>query len=168
MGTFGIKEMEELLAIHEMAEFNLDIDATVATLVENPQYELPSCGWSIKGKDAVRELYRRMLIGGDKRNIWADKRVHAINETTLCREAYVYFDTEKGRVTGQYFAVVEFKDNLILGERLYMDSTFAAAMNEVLGADFGDVPGVSRLADVVPPPVPRMDRAAAHAANSNH
>lgn len=168
MGTFTIQQMEELLAIHEMAEFKLDIDATLATLVDDPRYELPSIGWSIKGKDAVRELYARMLTGGDERNIWADKRVHAINDTTLCREAYVYFDTGEGRVTGQYFAVIVFSGDRILGERLYMDKAFADVMSQILGADFGDVPGVSRLADVVPPPVPRLDRAAAHAASSDH
>ncbi|MGW4533678.1 hypothetical protein ACWEOI_22295 [Nocardia sp. NPDC004340] len=168
MEKFTLQQMEEVLAIHEMAEFNLDLDATLATLVDNPVYELPTLGWHIEGRDAVRETYARMLPGSDKRNIWADKRVHAISDNELCREAYVYFDTEEGRVTGRYFVVMAFEGNRISGERMYMDTTFAKAMAEMLGPDFGDIPGVSRLEDKSPPPVPRLDRAAEHAANPRH
>ncbi|GEE01686.1 hypothetical protein nbrc107696_21320 [Gordonia spumicola] len=109
-----------------------------------------------------------MLPGSERVNTWADRRVHAVSENELCREAYVYFDTPDGRVTGQYFAVMAFEGDKIKGERMYMDTSFCASMTEILGADFGDIPGVSRLADVVPPPVPRLDRAAEHAANANH
>lgn len=166
--TLTLEQMEALLAEHEMAEFNLDLDGTMATLVDNPVYELPALGWHIEGQEAVRETYRRLLVGSDKGNMWADKRVHAVSGNSLCREAYVYIDTPKGRVTGQYFVTLIFEGDKILGERMYMDTTFAAAMADILGPDFGDVPGVSRLEDKTPPPVPRLDRAAAHAANSNH
>lgn len=164
-----LPEMEELLALHEKAEFEMDIDATMATLVENPAYELPSIGWYILGREAVFETYQRMLRGSDIRNVWADKRVHAISDSTLCREAYVYFDTAGGRVTGQYFTVIEFEDDKIRGERMYTDAAWSSELGLMLGGeDFGKVPGVSRLADMVPPPVPRLDRAAVHAANQNH
>ncbi|GAB1811964.1 nuclear transport factor 2-like protein [Mycobacterium sp. MUNTM1] len=164
-----LEQMEELLAIHEMAEFNLDIDATMATLVENPIYELPALNWHIEGQDAVRETYRRLLHGGDVRNMWAEKRTHAIADGSLCREAYVYVDTDEGvRVTGRYNVVMDFEGDKIAGERMFMDATFAKAMAEILGPDFGDVPGVSPLDEKSPPPVPRLDRAAVHAANSNH
>lgn len=132
----------------------------MATLVDNPVYELPSIGWHIEGRDAVLETYRRMLPGSEVRNVWADRRVHAISENELCREAYVYFDTPEGRTTGQYFAVMAFEGDKILGERMYMDTSFAKAMTDILGPDFGDIPGVSRLADTVSTPVPRLDRAA--------
>lgn len=168
MAQFTQQQMEELLALHEKAEFDMDLDATMATLVENPVYELPTMGWRIEGHDAVLETYKRMLPGSERVNTWADRRVHAVSENELCREAYVYFDTPDGRVTGQYFAVMAFEGDKIKGERMYMDTSFCASMTEILGADFGDIPGVSRLADVVPPPVPRLDRAAEHAANANH
>ncbi|NMO03523.1 hypothetical protein HH308_20105 [Gordonia sp. TBRC 11910] len=168
MSEFTQQQMEDLLALHEKAEFEMDLEATMATLVDNPVYELPSIGWHIEGRDAVLETYRRMLPGSEVRNVWADRRVHAISENELCREAYVYFDTPEGRTTGQYFAVMAFEGDKILGERMYMDTSFAKAMTDILGPDFGDIPGVSRLADTVPTPVPRLDRAAEHAANANH
>jgi hypothetical protein len=167
--TLTLQQMEELLAIHEMAEFNLDIDGTMATLVEHPIYELPALNWHIEGWDAVKETYRRLLHGGDVRNIWAEKRTHAITESSLCREAYVYVDTDDGvRVTGRYLVAMDFEGDKIAGERMFMDVTFAKAMSEILGPDFGEIPGVSRLDEMSPPPVPRLDRAAVHAANPDH
>lgn len=168
MANLTLQEMEDLLALHEKGEFEMDLDATMDTLTDHPVYELPSIGWHIEGRAAVRATYERMFVGSDRRNIWADKRVHAITDNHLCREAYVYFDTDEGRVTGQYFVTIVFQGNRILGERMYMDTAFAKAMSEDLGPDFGSIPGVSRLAAVVPPPVPRQDRAAAHAASTNH
>lgn len=168
MAQFTLQQMEELLALHEKAEFDMDLDATMDTLVDNPVYELPALGWRIEGRPAVYETYKRLLPGGDERNLWADKRVHAVSEFELCREAYVYFDTDEGRKTGLYVAIIAFEGDKILGERMYMDSTYAKAMAEILGDDFGDIPGVYRLADVVPAPVPRLDRAAEHAANASH
>ncbi|MCV7065913.1 hypothetical protein H7H51_09610 [Mycolicibacterium farcinogenes] len=167
--TLTLQQMEELLSIHETAEFNLDIDATMATLVDHPVYELPTLNWHIEGWDAVKELYRRMLHGGDVRNFWADKRTHAITPGSLIREAWVYFDTDEGvRTTGSYNVVMEFEGDKILAERMFMDASFAKTMASVLGPDFGDIPGVCPLDQKHPPPVPRLDRAAAHAANSNH
>lgn len=166
--TLTLAEMEELLAVHEQAEFNLDLDGTMATLIDNPRYELPGLGWYIEGQEAVRELYRRLLHAGDVHNLWADKRVHATSPSSLTREAWVYFDTPEGRTTGQYFVAMDFEGDKIAGERMYMCDRYAAMMGEALGADFGDIPGVQRMEDVAPPPAPRMDRAAVHAANSNH
>lgn len=162
-----LEQMEELLIAHETAEFNMDLDGVMATLVEHPVFEMPAVGLQIEGYEAVREMYRRFLAGGDRMNIWADRRVHAVSDNELVREAYVYFDTPEGRVTGQYCVVLTFEGDKLLGEKFYMDVTFAKAMSEALG-DILDLPGVHRLADVAPPPVPRLDRAAAHAANSRH
>lgn len=168
--TLTLEQMEELLSVHELAEFNLDLDATMATLVENPVFQLPTLNWYIEGQDGVRELYRRMLHGGDIRNFWADKRTHAVSASSLVREAWVYFDTDEGvRATGSYNVVMDFEGDKILGERMFMDAGFAKVMAQVLGPDFGDVPGVHPLDQKHPEPVARLDdRAAAHLANTNH
>jgi hypothetical protein len=165
------EQMEEVLIVHETAEFDGDLDAVMATLVANPQYELPSIGWHIEGQAGVRELYRRWLQGTETRNVWAEKRVQAfsIDENALIRDAYVYYDGDDGqRVTGRYSTAISFEGGLISGERMFMEAPFAKIMYDILGADFGDVPGVSKLEDVSPPPVARLDRVAAHAANPHH
>lgn len=167
--TLTLQQMEELLAIHEVAEFNLDLDGVMATLVDNPVYEFPGLNYYVEGWEPVTETYRRFLRGGDERNIWAEKRTHAISENSLSREAYVFFDTLDGsRVTGRYSVIMDFEGDKIAGERMFMDATFAKACYEIFGDDFIDVPGVRLLNEASPPPVPRLDRAAAHAANSDH
>lgn len=148
MADLTLDEMEALLHKHEEYELNYDFDGTISTLTQNPQYELPSLGWKIEGRDAVTELYRRMLPGGLRRAMWAEKRVHAVAPNTLAREAFCTFNTPEGRrVTGQYMAVIAYDpdEKLIIGERLYMDLAFAQSMARELGPDFGDIPGVSKI-----------------------
>lgn len=148
MTDLTLDEMEALLHKHEEYELNYDFEGTISTLTAFPQYELPTLGWKIEGRDAVVELYRRMLPGGLKQAMWAEKRVHAVAPNTLAREAFVMFNTPDGRrVTGQYMAVIAYDpvEKLIIGERLYMDSSFAEAMALELGEDFGDIPGVSKI-----------------------
>lgn len=167
--TLTLAQMEELLAIHEEAEFNVDLDGTMATLVDNPVYEFPALNYYVEGWEPVTETYRRFLRGGFERNIWAEKRTHAVSPSSLCREAYVFFDDLDGnRLTGRYNVVMDFEGEKISGERMFMDATFAKACYEIFGADFIEVPGVRWLSEVSPPPLPRLDRAAVHAANRNH
>ncbi|MCV7193100.1 hypothetical protein [Mycolicibacterium brumae] len=167
--TLTLDQMEELLAAHEEAEFNVDLEGTMATLVDNPVYELPALNYYIEGDEAVRETYRRFLKGGADRNIWAEKRTHAIAPNSLCREAYVYVDLNDGsRVTGRYSVIMDFEGTKISGERMFMDATFAKACHEIFGEDFIDVPGVEWLSEKSPAPMPRLDRAAVHAARPKH
>ena len=146
-------EMEEVLHAHEKGELEEDLDATMATLVDNPHYELPTLGYAFDGYDAVREAYSRIMPGTRTRNVAAKMRVHAIDSNTLVREAHVSFNTRSGeRVNGNYIVVMSFdpEQRLISGERMYMDTNFAAMMSENLGPDFADVPGVTKLSDVAP------------------
>lgn len=146
-------EMEEVLLAHEKGELEEDLDATMATLVTNPHYELPTLGYAFDGYDAVREAYSRIMPGTRTRNVAAKMRVHAIDSNTLVREAHVSFNTRSGeRVNGNYIVVMSFdpEQRLISGERMYMDTNFAAMMSENLGPDFADVPGVTKLSDVAP------------------
>lgn len=143
------KEMEEILLVHEIAELEMDVEATMATLAPNPHYELASLGWAIDGEDAVRETYRRILPNRG-RDVAAEKRVHAMAANTLLREAFMSFNSLEGeRLTGLYLVVMAFDPELkkISGERMYMDPNFGKMMAENLGPDFGGLPGVSRIGD---------------------
>ena len=147
-----LKEMEAVLLAHEIAELEQDIDATMATVVPDPHYELSALGWIIDGPAAVREMYRRILPM-DHRDVAAKKRIHAVSENSLLREAVMSFNNLEGkRVSGLYLVVLAFDPvlKLISGERMYMDPLFGQMMSEQLGPDFGEVPGVSRTADRLP------------------
>jgi hypothetical protein len=146
-------EMEEILLEHEIAELEMDVERTMATLIDDPQYELPTLGFAIRGADAVRETYRRIMRTVVDRDIAAEMRVHAIAANTLIREACVSFNLADGRrVTGLYSVIMSFdpEKEKITGERMYMDTNFAAYMTEQLGDDFDQIPGVTKLADVLP------------------
>ena len=146
-------EMEDLLLEHEVAELEMDVERTMRTLIDDPQYELPTLGYAIRGADAVRETYRRIMRTVVDRDIAAEMRVHAIADNTLVREACVSFNLATGeRVTGLYSVIMAFDPEvkLITGERMYMDTNFAAYMTEQLGDDFDQIPGVTKLGDVLP------------------
>lgn len=147
------KEMEEILLEHELAELEQDVERTMATLVDSPHYELPTLGFAIRGTDAVRETYRRIMRTVVERDIAAEMRVHAVSANTLIREAVVSMNLADGsRVSGTYNVIMSFdpEQRKITGERMYMDTNFAAYMTEQLGDDFDQVPGVTKLAEVLP------------------
>ncbi|HJQ05469.1 MAG TPA: hypothetical protein VJ872_08505 [Nocardioides sp.] len=146
-------EMEEILLEHEIAELEQDVPRTMATLVDNPQYELPTLGFAIRGTEAVTETYRRIMRTVVERDIAAEMRVHAVAANTLIREAVVSMNLADGtRVSGTYNVIMGFdpEQRKITGERMYMDTNFAAYMTEQLGEDFDQVPGVTKLGDVLP------------------
>lgn len=149
----SLKEMEDLLLAHEIAELNQDIDATMDTVVANPHYELPPLGLKLDGQEAVRELYKRILPT-QTMDFAARKRVHGIAPNTLIREAYMTFnDPHTGvRHTGLYCVILAFDpvERKITGERQYADSEYAAVWRWQLGDDFEQVPGVSRITDSAP------------------
>jgi hypothetical protein len=140
-----LEQMEAVLYLHEKAERSGDLETIMSTVSGDPHYELVSVGWKVDGWDAVEEMYRRMNITGPNITATSTKRVHALAPNTLIREASVYFDHDGKRTVGQYAVVLSFSGGKIAGERMYLDPVFAAGLAHVLGDDFGDVPGVSRL-----------------------
>lgn len=145
MANLTLEEIEKVLYAHEAVEAAVDLEGTMATVVDDPYYELPINGLQIAGREAVYELYRRTLPFFDKLEISAEKRVHGLAPNTLCREAHVTVSVNGERVTGNYSVVIEVRDNLIAGERLYTDPFFARLFAESLGNDFINVPGVAKL-----------------------
>jgi hypothetical protein len=147
-----VEEMGAILAAHGMAEIELDLAATMATVVPDPHYELPALDLAIDGWDAVQEMYRRLLLGNRHRNLQpaGNPRIVAAARNALINEARASFDDAQAqRVTGQYMVVVDFDPVLkqVIGERMYTDTVFTAMWAENLGPDFIDVPGVSRISE---------------------
>lgn len=146
-------EMEPILFAHGMAELQFDVEETMRTVASEPHYEIAYLDLAVDGREAVIEMYRRLLAGNRTRDFQVKVRVDTIGKNTLMQEAYVSFKNLKGeRVTGIYLSVVEFDpaEKKILGERMYGDAVWGQLWLENLGADFADVPGVSRLSDTMP------------------
>jgi hypothetical protein len=146
MNTLSLEQMEKLYNAHAAAEYVSDLEATMATVVADPHYEWPTLGWRIDGRDAVREMYRRILPATKERNMTGETRLQAVAADALVTELYVSFDTATGeRFTTQSMVVMVFGDGLIVGERTYADESFGRVILDYLGGDFGEVPGVSRI-----------------------
>ncbi|MBN8847127.1 MULTISPECIES: hypothetical protein [unclassified Sphingomonas] len=148
------KEMEDLLLEHEIAELEYDLDRTMATLVSNPHFELPTLGLAIDGWEGVKAMYSHFLMkGGRERNMQAVARIIAEARNTLMREAWVSYDNLEGkRVTGVYMVVVEFDPELkkIVGERMYADTIYTDLLKELFGENIGSLPGSSPISDSTP------------------
>lgn len=153
MTTLSRTAMEAILFAHGKAELDFDVDATMATVVADPHYEIACLGLAVDGWDAVTEMYRRLLAGNRGRNIAAEERASALAGNTLMSEARVWFDSRTGdRACGHYLIVVSFDPVLhkVIGERIYTDPVFGRLWAENLGADFADLPGVSPIARTAP------------------
>lgn len=139
------EEAMAVLKAHEKAELDVDYEATIATLADNPVYELPTLGLKFEGAEAVHEFYRRTLPYFAKLDVYADMRVHALSEDghTVAREAYPYVVVDGKKVQCNYSALIVVEDGKIKSERLYVDPVFGAYFADSLGEDFEKLPGVT-------------------------
>jgi hypothetical protein len=135
-----ISRLQAALYRHGLMELERDLDGTMATVVDNPHYELVNVGWRLDGRAAVREMYRRMYAGPQP--LTTDGRVLGASPNSLCYEVSVRFEPE---VVSRDLTVLTFEGDLVASEVFYTDPSFTKVMRQALGDDFGDVPGVSKI-----------------------
>lgn len=146
MDDLEVKRLVAALEAHGQFEMDRDVDGTMSTVAANPHYEFVTVGWQITGRDAIREMYRRMFADANNKVLSAEKRTVAAAENTLCMESFYVRERADGtQYTCQSTAMVLFEGDLVAGERLYSDVHQAQVLREAFGDDFGEVPGVSRL-----------------------
>ena len=140
--------MTEAFDRHSDAEMSCQLDATMDTVAPEPVYELWPRGLRIAGRDAVADFYRRQMDAFIPRIVGGERHSAAFGERVVVFEDSVEISREDGpplklRIT----SVVEYDEasGLLQGERLYLDDAFAAIFDDVLGPDFLDVPGVTRV-----------------------
>lgn len=144
---FTVDQLETYLDAHAQAEFALDIDATMATVIENPFYELHPMGYRIEGAEAVAEMYRRMLPSYMANVRRADLRTKLFGDNSItCEYRFAIRQPDGGWLTAYRMGIVEFaEDGRVLSERDYISTAMADLMTNALGEDFIAVPGVSRI-----------------------
>lgn len=144
MAELTAKQLEVIHA-HAAAEFANDVEATMATVCENPWYELVGLGLLLEGREAVREWYRRSLPAMTEREVVGEPRVDGIAPDTMMSEYYVCV-TVGGVVTKcRCLAVISLEGDLFKGERIYSDPFLSELWAKDLGDDFDKVPGVTRV-----------------------
>ena len=144
--------MIHLCMEHEAFEFDDDIDGIMSTLVDTPLYELYPQGVRITGADAVRLFYERTLwifrqLDPRGKDVETRQVVSlGFGDTHLAAELSDEFEFPDGtRRRLQSLAVVEFRGDLLVGERLYFDLSLASLIDESLGEDFFARPDVTAV-----------------------
>lgn len=135
-----INRLQAALFQHGLMELEQDLDGTMATVVADPHYELVNVGWRVDGREAVRELYRRMYAGPQP--LSTEGTVLGASPNSLCYQVSVEFEPA---VVSRDLTVLTFEGDLVASEVFYTDPSFTKVMREALGDDFEDVPGVSKI-----------------------
>lgn len=138
-----VARLQTALFQHGLMELEQDLDGTMATVAAAPHYELMNVGWRLEGREAVREMYRRMYAGPQP--VSTDQRIVGAAPNSMTIEVAVRFDCFEHDVVSHDLTILTFEDGLVASERFYTDANFTEAMRQALGDDFGDVPGVSKL-----------------------
>lgn len=139
----------ELAQAHETAEFSGDLDATMATLIDRPVYLWFPQRLKIEGREAVREMYARLMpmIDQMKAGI-ADRRIFfmATGEDQLAAEIDFDYRFEDGRTKKvRIAAFLQFVGEKMVGETQYVDQDLAGVVDALFDAEFMALPGVSRI-----------------------
>ncbi len=114
---------DELIAMahaHAAAEAVDDYETVMATLDDDPVYELQPVGRAFRGRDAAKVYYdhffgtvKPMIAGYDLRNEWA-------NDNGVAQEYVIHFALPDGtQESHAVMAVLTFGEKALSGERLY-------------------------------------------------
>jgi len=118
---------------HVTAEGAADFDATLATLEDDPVYELLPVGLRMRGMDAARRYYRHFFANVQPRMV-ADKAiVHGswLGETGLGIEYTIFLREEDGSETPyRILGILTFGETALTGERVYADERLLRIMFE--------------------------------------
>jgi hypothetical protein len=120
-----IEDMKKLVQKHADLEGKLDMEGVLATLVENPVYEIYPARLKLEGKENVRAFYRQHfdfffpLIASFKLiNEWW-------NAESACLEYDLFLKAPYADKTYRTLVILSAKDNLLLGERFYISQELA-------------------------------------------
>lgn len=112
-------KMYELGTRHARVEAEGDLDATLATLVDDPVYEFWPMGFKLRGMDGVRRYYAHLLGEFVPRTRGYTLLSEWANETSVAQEYEIRVDvggqTEAHRVIGILYG----DGPLLTGERIY-------------------------------------------------
>lgn len=129
-----IEKMKALVKKHTDAESNNDIEAVLATLVDNPVYEIYPAGLKLEGKENVSAFYREhfdsffpLIASSQLINEWW-------NPDSACMEFDLFFKAPYAEKPYRLLVVITAKNNLLLGERFYVSEELAQLMS---GTAFG-------------------------------
>ncbi len=119
---------------HAAAEAERDIEATMATLDENPAYELQPLGVTLRGRDVARQYYEHFFANCQPRITGYELRSEWVADEGVLQEYTLHIVNPDGTNTRHdIIGILTFgADGKLSGERIY-------AGNELIQFMFGPV-----------------------------
>lgn len=124
-----IDDMKKLVQKHAQLESNHDLEGVLATLVENPVYEIYPAGLKLQGKENVRAFYREhfdsffpLITSFKLINEWW-------NPESACMEYDLFLKEPYAEKPYRILVVLTAQNNLLLGERFYINEELAQLMS---------------------------------------
>lgn len=124
-----IQDMKLLVQKHADLEDKHDLEGVVATLVEDPLYEIFPARLKLQGKENVKAFYREHfssffpLIESFKLiNEWW-------NPESACMEYDLFLKAPYAKKSYRILVILTAKNNLLLGERFYISEELARIMS---------------------------------------
>jgi hypothetical protein len=123
-----IKDMQALVEKHVKAEEQYNVEDVLATLVEDPVYEIYPAGLKLQGKENVRSFYIEhfksffpLIASSQLINEWWGPQ-------TACKEYDLFLKAPYAKKSYRLLVVLTAKNNLLLGERFYVSDELAQIM----------------------------------------
>ena len=114
-----VAEVQAICTRHAELETRGDLEATMATLVDEPRYDLLPVGWTLEGTDQVRRYYEH-LIGSF---IPATRDYQLLeewaNETSVAQEYVIHVEVDGVVESHHVVGVLWVIGDLLGGERIY-------------------------------------------------
>lgn len=124
-----IEDMKKLVKTHADLETKHDLEGVLATLVEDPVYEIYPAHLKLQGKENVRAFYREhfdsffpLIASFQLINEWWTPESACMEYDLFLKEPYA---TKPYRI----LVVLTAKNNLLLGERFYVSEELAQIMS---------------------------------------
>jgi hypothetical protein len=131
-----LEKMYELGTRHARIEAEKDLDALMATMIEEPVYEFYPIGKTLRGAENVRRYYRQFM--DVFMNTIVDYRLveEWCNTTSVCQEYDIVVEIDGVRETHRTLGILYATGELLGGERIYgserMIRQFAGDMYDAL------------------------------------
>jgi hypothetical protein len=121
--SFTAAQMYELGTRHASIEARGDIDGTMATLVEDPVYELLPIGLAMRGREQVLRYYENLIGKFIPMTVGYELLEEWVNETSVCQEYRIEVKVGVGvngvREAHRVVGVLCREGSLLGGERVY-------------------------------------------------
>jgi hypothetical protein len=141
------ERMLALMEQHARHEYASDIEATMATVSDNPVWEFHPLGLRAEGRDAVRAVYELEFAHIFPNTIGSTLRLGCFTERGLLRELSLRLRAPDGsEVTGLAVIAMEFESNgLICAERAYASGAEVDLIAACFPESIWTVPGITRF-----------------------